>query len=328
MDFGRTMRIIFFGSGTLGLPTLDRLIQSNHCLEAIITQPPQPAGRGRQPKATPVGNWARQRELPLVEVGSLRAPEVREEIDALDVDIFVVVSYGKKLPDPLLVTTLHGAINLHPSQLPKYRGAAPVNWAIINQEKETAVSVIQLSSVMDGGAVLHQRKTLIGPAETAGELHDRLAEMGAEGVLQTLTLIAEDRLRPIVQDSASAMPAPKLTKADGVIDFSCDAAAVAARIRGTWPWPGSVAEFVPAQGKPVRVSLVRAVASDDRSTNHSPGMIDDRLELCCGRGRVRLLEIQPAGKRCISYTDFVNGYRVSAGDRFVQAGGDKMMNAK
>ena len=244
------LRLIFFGSGAFGLPTLERLAAEHH-IALIVTQPDRPAGRRRALTPTPIGAFAAERRLPVIKPLDPNDPAVIADIHAQNADAFVVIAYGHKLSPPLLGE--HFAINLHASLLPKFRGAAPINWAMINNEPETGISVITLAQQMDAGEILAQQATPIHPRETAGELHDRLALLGPDAISRTLRNWQANSLKPIPQHHAHASRAPKLAKADGTVNFNQPAPNVRARIHGLTPWPGCTVTLAGRSVKLLRV---------------------------------------------------------------------------
>lgn len=298
------LRLIYFGSGAFGLPTLARLTEA-HDIALIVTQPDRPAGRRRVLTPTPIGSFAAERGLPTIKPPSPNESAVIEQIHAMPADAYVVIAYGHKLGPALLGERF--AINLHASLLPKFRGAAPINWAMINNEPETGVSVITLAQTMDAGAILAQSSTPIDPLETAGELHDRLAQLGVEPVEQTLRAWQSGTLEPVKQDDRAASRAPKLAKADGTVSFDQPARAVRARIHGLTPWPGCAVRLGEQSVKLLRVQDV-----DDAPEGVTPGTILDDGRIVCGGGAVRILEIQPPGGRDMSWEDYSRGHRLPA----------------
>lgn len=305
----RRLRLVYFGSGAFGLPTFESL-RARHDVELVVSQPARPAGRGGKVVATPIAARAAELGLPLRAPENANQPEEIAAIRAVGADAFVVIAFGQKLSPALLAGTF--AINLHASLLPAYRGAAPINWAMIDGCDVTGVSVIGLAERMDAGLVYARRALSIDPGETAGELHDRLAALGPEAVLSTLDAFAADRLSGESQEEPRATRARKLTKADERLDLaSLDASAARARIHGLSPWPGSAMLF---EGKRVRILRVRDLP-DDRE-NAAPGTILADGSVQCRRGRLQLLEVQPEGGRPMPLADFRNGRRFEAGMRF------------
>ena len=310
------MDIVFLGSGEFGIPCLDALLHCAHQLKFIITQPPNPAGRGRQLNPTPVAKWAQAASLPYLEAADVNTPEILARISDYAPDLIVVIAFGQKIGPELIRVAPQGAINVHASLLPRLRGAAPINWAIINGETSSGVSIITLASQMDAGDVLAQSEIPIGPQETAGELHDRLAQISAPLLRGTLDGIAAGTASYTPQDHDLATLAPKLKKADGFLDFQADAERICARIRGFWPWPGASALYVSrATQKSVRVTIAQAavVASADAHTR-APGEFDRDLNVCCGSRALRIEKLKPAGSPLMDFKDFVNGRQVQAGD--------------
>lgn len=297
-------RIVYFGSGAFGLPTLRRLAEE-HELALVVTQPDRRAGRHRQLTPTPIGEFAASRALVTYKPEDPNDSAAIERIHAVDADAFVVIAYGHKLSPALLDG--HFAINLHASLLPKFRGAAPINWAMIANERETGVSVITLAQRMDAGEILAQRSTVIDPLETAGELHDRLSELGVEPVLQTLRAWREGTLEPVTQDDRLASCAPKLSKADGTVSFDQPAALVRARVHGLTPWPGCTVRLGEQMVKLLRVRV------EESGVEGVAGTVLDDGRIICNPGAVQILEIQPPGKRAMSWQDYVHGHRLPAG---------------
>jgi methionyl-tRNA formyltransferase len=298
------MRLVFFGSGSFGLPTLQRLVRVHH-VALVVTQPDRPAGRHRRLTPTPIGEFAEQQGLTVSKPERANAPEVIATIRSAAAGAFVVIAYGHKLGPGLLQHTF--AINLHASLLPKYRGAAPINWAMINGERETGVSVITLAQVMDAGEILASAATPIDPCETAGELHDRLALMGPDLINKTLSEHRSGTLRPRAQDARLATHAPKLNKADGTVRFDQSAQQVRQRIHGLTPWPGCTIQL---SGRPLRVLRVAEIEMEG---GEPPGQLRADLTIACQPGSIRLLEVQPPGGRIMSFEEYCRGHRLEAG---------------
>jgi methionyl-tRNA formyltransferase len=306
------MRIVFLGSGAFGLPTL-RHLAAAHEVVGVVTQPDRPAGRGSKMTPTPIGAWAAE-HLPgvaLIKPEKVNAPEVRDLVRSWDCDAWVVIAFGQKLGTALLADRF--AVNLHASLLPRWRGAAPINHAILAGDAETGNSVITLAERMDAGLVLGRSRRAIGPGQTAGELHDLLAQDGPELVGRVLGEHAAGTLRPEEQDESLVTLAGKLSKADGVVDWSEPGDRVRRRINGLSPWPGVTAWFG-GQG----LKLLRAEEGGTVSESATPGTVLDPGSglVACGRGTaVVLSEVQPAGKKAMAFTAWANGRKVRAGDR-------------
>jgi len=314
------MNVVFLGSGQFGLACLDAVARSRHNLPLVVTQPSHAAGRGRKPRPTPAAQWASGHSIAYFETEDVNASEVIDKIRETEPDLIVVIAFGQKIGRHMIGLPAKGAINVHASLLPKYRGAAPINWAIINGEKETGISIITLSEKMDAGHILAQQSSQILPDETAGQLHDRLAEMATPLLIKTIDQIEAGTATSREQDHRRATLAPKLKKTDGYVDFSEPAETLARKIRGFWPWPGAAAMYVSRQSqKSLRVTLARAeVVQAGTSTDLAPGTLDDELNVICGRDALRLEELKPAGGRLMKFADFVNGWHVQPGDFFAR----------
>jgi methionyl-tRNA formyltransferase len=314
------MKIVYLGSGQFGLECLDALAGSNHSMEFVVTQPANPAGRGRKPKPTPVAKWAHANSIRLLETDNANTPEVTEQIAGYQPDVALVIAFGQKIGPDLINLPPKRAINVHASLLPKYRGAAPINWAIINGETQTGVSIITLAAKMDAGQILGQSQIDIEPDETAGHLHDRLAQAAAPLLLDTLDKIAGGTAVHTDQDDSQATLAPKLRKSDGFLDFGESAEALARKIRGFWPWPGASANYVSKQtGKSERVIIAAAQEIKVSNTEGLPaGTINEYLEVICGENALKIANIKPAGSALMNFKAFVNGRQTKPGDTFVQ----------
>jgi methionyl-tRNA formyltransferase len=307
------MRIVFFGAGAFGAPTL-RTLAAEHEVALVVTQPDRPAGRNRSMTPTPVAIAAER-----LGIATIKPPNVNDHDVAMQIRGhlgtaagFVVIAFGQKLGRELL----HGvfAINLHASLLPKFRGAAPINWAMINGERETGLSVITLADRMDAGDVLGQTVTPIDVQETAGELHDRLSEMGPSLVLQVLRRYEAGRLPHLPQDEQIATHAPKLLKEDGIVGFDQPAAAVRNRVHGLTPWPGCSIEI---GGRSLR--LMRVEAATDAAVDEAPGTLLGDGTIACAPGAIRLLAVQPHGGKVMTFEAYRNGHEIAAGERCVTA---------
>jgi methionyl-tRNA formyltransferase len=301
------MRLVFFGSGAFGLPTLTHLA-SRHDIALVVSQPDRPAGRRRQLAPTPIAAHAENLNLPIVKPQSVNDATTVHQIRALDADAWVVIAFGQKLGRQLLENQF--AINLHGSLLPKYRGAAPINWAMISGERETGVSVIAVADRMDAGEIYAAAATTIDPGETAGELHDRLASLGPEVVDDVLQRHASGALIGQAQDERLASSAPKLTKADGTVRFDQSATAVRNRIHGLTPWPGCAVRF--GDGT-LRLHRAQAVAA--ASPSGAPGEVLEDYLIACAPGAIELLEVQPPGRDVMSFAAYRNGHAVRIGSR-------------
>lgn len=314
------MKIVYLGSGEFGLESLDALLASKHELRFIVTQPPRPAGRGRKSTPTSVAHWANAHSVRFIQTQDVNAPEICQEIASHQPDLIVVIAFGQKIGNELINLPGPGrAINVHGSLLPKYRGAAPINWAIINGETETGISIIALAEKMDAGQILAQRKTAILPDETAGQLHDRLAKIAAPLLLETIDRIADGTAAYNEQDHSQATLAPKLKKSDGFLDFNEPAEVLTRKIRGLSPWPGAQATYISKKtGRSLAVIIARAATVRERPADLPPGTLDEDLNVVCGSEGLKIIEIKPAGSRLMSLKDFVNGQQTQPGDMFAK----------
>jgi len=314
------LRIAYLGSGEFGIECLNALARSDHSLRFIVTQPSHPAGRGRKPRPTPVAHWANTHSTPFIETGDVNAPQVIEKIAHYEPDLIVVIAFGRKIGNDLINLPPKGAINVHASLLPKYRGAAPINWAIINGEKQTGISIISLAEKMDAGTILAQEKTDILENETAGELHDRLAQMAAPLLLKTIDKIADSTVVYTEQDHSRATPAPKLKKSDGFLDFNDSAGSLRRKILGLWPWPGASATYTSKKtNKSIRATIAMAeVVQASNPTGLPPGALDENLNIICGEDALKITKIKPTGSRLMDFKDFVNGQHTRPGDSFMK----------
>jgi len=314
------VRLLFFGSPGFAVPSLRGLSQAGHEIAGVVTRPDRPRGRGRRPRPTPVKEAARELGLHVYEPPSANAREAVAELEALEAELGVVVAYGEILSRESLAVTGRGFINLHASLLPDYRGAAPINWALIRGEEVTGVSVIRMTPRLDAGAILAQREVSIGPEETAGELHERLAEVGAAAVGEVVArLAAGEPVAGHPQPRETGFFARKLTKEDGRIAWGLGAVDLKNLVRGLTPWPGAFTELASDDSRR-KVALLRVeVVEGDEGA--APGVVlraDDAegVVVRAGEGAVRILELRPAGARAISGMDFIHGYGVRPGDQF------------
>ena len=296
------MRIIFAGSGEFGVPTLAALVEKEQVI-AVVTQPDRPTGRGLKLQPTPIGQFALERSLPLRRTADMNAQTLPPA------DLLVVIAFGQKIAPQIAAHATLGSINLHASRLPKLRGAAPINWAILNGDTVTGNSIIRLARRMDSGAILAQSSLPIGPTETAGELHDRLAQDGVELVLRTVDDLAAARATETPQDDTQATTAPKLGRQNARIDWSAPNGQIARQIRGLYPWPGCHCALLDAQGtQKDAVTLVRAIPAEGEGSRWRPGEITLNGTVAAGNGAVEVMEIHPRGKRPMPLPDYRRGH--------------------
>ena len=315
------MRIVFLGTPEFAVPSLAAL--ARRCdVALVLTQPDRPKGRGRHLAEPPVKALARSLDLPVLQPETLDEQQMRPHFERAGAEAAVVVAYGLKIPDWLLALHPRGAINVHGSLLPAYRGAAPVNRAIVNGDVETGVTTMLLASRMDAGPVLMQRRTAIGPAETAGEVTARLAELGAGLLVVTLDGLASGIVLPREQDETLATFAPKLKKEDGLVDWKRGAREIVNLVRGVNPWPGA---YTHLDGRPLKIwqaavaARPAAAAAPTSSSAAVPGTIvaaslNEGLTVACGHGEtVALLNVQTEGKKPLTAPEFLRGHGVAAG---------------
>ena len=308
------MSIIFAGTPGFAVPSLAALHRAGHAPAVVVTQPDRPRGRGRKLEPPPVKAEALRLGLRVEQPERFSASAFLEVLRPLELELLVVVAYGQILKPRALDLFPKGCINLHPSLLPKLRGAAPVNWAILNGDTVTGITTFFLNERMDAGDIILQESVDIGADETAGELSARLAEEGADLLVRTVELALEGRAARIAQDDARVTLAPRLQKSEGEVDWTAGARAVRGRIMGTNPWPGA---RTARRGVPVLLWRARVW---EEAGSHPAGVVQDIREegvvLGCGIGSVLITEVQPSGKRRMPGGDFARGYRVVAGERW------------
>lgn len=318
----RTM--LFFGSSAFSLPLLEALLSGPGRLLAVVTRPDQPAGRGRQARSTPVKELAAQRGIPILEPERVNAPEMAARLRELAPDLMVLAAYGQILGGDLLSVARIAPLNVHPSLLPKYRGAAPVAWALLRGEKETGVTIIRMTEEVDGGEILAQEAVPIGDDETAGELEARLALLGARLLLGTLSRLEEALAQARPQGPApgdGSGHAPRLRKEQGQVDWGLSAEEICRRVRGLTPWPGAYS-FLRHDSRLLRLTLLRVATSDGTSGRPSGSVVrvlPEVLLVQAGAGLVVVRKLQPAGGRAMDVAAFARGHKVREGDVFVDA---------
>ena len=292
------MKIAFLGSGEFGLPTLQKLAIA-HEVVCVVTSKDKAAGRNRKQTATPIAQWASEQQLHVIKTDDVNCDDIREEISALEVDAMVVIAFGQKLSDALIQS--QRTMNLHASLLPRWRGAAPINAAVVHGDQRSGVSVITLAQEMDAGLVLGQVSTAIFETETAGELHDRLSLLGPDIVLSVLS----NDYAGEAQDESLVTYAPKLSRDDSILDLTLDAQTVARTIRGLSPWP-----CCHLQISGVDCKILNAIAKN------STGRVGEVLEdgtIATGSGSIEILEMKPAGSKTMNWNDFCNGRSIKVG---------------
>ena len=308
------MRIVFMGTPQAAVPTLRRCLEDGHDVVAVWTQPDRPSGRGNKVSFSPVKEFALEHGLTVHQPPRIKTEEAKNLFASHDADVAVVVAYGRILPEEFLRAPARGCINVHFSLLPRYRGAAPANWAIVNGDLETGVTTMFMEPSLDTGPILLQRATAIRKHETALELMQRLSEIGAEVLSETLARLQD--LKPSTQDDSLATFAPILKKEDGLIDWRTPAAAIERRIRGLQPWPNAYTTF-----KSKGVTILEAEPLVCVAPDVEPGEVTvahkDELVIQCGaKTALRLLDLQPEARKRVTPREFINGMHVKIGDRF------------
>ena len=303
------MRLIFLGTPAFAAPTLEAIVAAGHEVRTVVTQPDRPSGRGQHLMPPPVKEAALRLGLTVYQPERVRRPEAVEHLRALGAEAMVVVGYGQIIPQVIIDMAPRGIINVHASLLPKYRGAAPVQWAIINGETRTGVTTMQIDAGLDTGDMLLKAETGIGPDENAVELGKRLAAMGAELLVETLYGLERGTIQPQKQDPAAATYAPILKKEDGLIDWSQTAPAIHNRARGLEPWPGAYTRF---RGQKLHIWRSHAWETGGGPPGCLAGLKPPRV--FCGSGSLELVEVQLEGRKRISAADFVNGQRLNEHD--------------
>lgn len=307
------MRVVFLGTPEFATPTLEALLAAGHEVAAVYTQPDRPKGRGNRLSQSPVKETAIRHGLTVLQPERIRRPENSAMLGALEPDVMVVVGYGQIIPQNIIDIPPHGILNVHASLLPRYRGAAPVQWAIASGERETGVTIMQIDAGLDTGDMLSHWRTEIGPHETAPELSARMAKEGANLLIESLRRIESGTARREKQNEAEASYAPILKKEDGAIVWMRPAQEIYNRLRGFTPWPGAYTQF---RGQQFQV--IRAIPHSHSLSAPSGTMQTDRRRLfvSCGAGStLELLEIQMQGKKRMAVADFLNGYLIAPNEQ-------------
>jgi len=310
------MRVVFMGTPDFAVPTLSELLTAGHEVAAVYTQPPRPAGRGMSERKSAVHAFADGSGIPVLAPKSLKGEAEQQAFARHRADVAVVVAYGLILPQPILQAPRHGCLNLHASALPRWRGAAPVQRAIMAGDTETAASVMRMEAGLDTGPICLEVRVPIEPDMTAGELHDLLAGRGARLMSRALANLERSTLQCRAQPSEGITYAAKIGRDDGRIDFNRPAGEVHNHIRGLSPVPGAWFE-VRSGDKPERVKVLRAsLVKNQRAGLEAPGtVLDDRLTIACGEGAIRVLQAQRAGKRPMTAEELLRGFALAAGTR-------------
>ncbi len=308
------MRIVFMGSPEFAIPSLEKLSQSKHEIVGVVTVQDKPKGRGRKITESPVKKFAKERDLKILTPKNLKDEEFMQSLRDMNPDLIMVVAF-RILPEVVFSLPPLGTINLHASLLPKYRGAAPINWAIMNGESKTGLTTFYIKKKVDTGDLILQREIEIQPEENFGELHDRLAQLGAEVLFETMDLIERGESKPVRQDDTQASPAPKITPEHCRIDWSKKALEIKNQIRGLAPYPAAFALF-----RDRILKILKAQVIGDAPFSGDSGQVikpdeKESLWVRTGRGILSLLEVQAEGKRRMSIEEFTRGYRIEPGER-------------
>jgi methionyl-tRNA formyltransferase len=315
------MRIVFAGTPEISVPTLEGCLEAGHDVALVITPPDRPSGRGRRILPSPVKAFAVERGLAVFQPASINAPESLALVRQVEPDAIVVSAFGQKLSAELLATARLGCFNVHASLLPKYRGSAPINRALLKGEEESGVTVIRMNERIDAGEILAQEAVRIEDDWTAGELGEALSRVGAKLMVWTLAELEAGTARAVVQDPSEVSHAAMLKKEDGLIPWEKPAPEVRNHVRGMTPWPGAFTFLADERtGRRLRLTVLRSVVADEPEGCSEPGTVSrvDRrgVAVACGAGVLVLVEVKPAGGHAMSADDFARGHRVAAGMRF------------
>lgn len=303
------MKIVFMGTPEFAVPSLKALVEAGHIICGVFTQPDKPKNRGMKLQATPVKEYALTQNIPVFQPAKMRDGEALSILKELSPELIVVAAYGKILPVDILELPPRGCINVHSSLLPKYRGAAPINWAILNGEDESGVTIMYMAEGLDTGDMIAARSTAIAIDENAQQLHDRLAEMGAELVAQVVEQMQHGEVQSVKQDDAQSCYAPMLSKELSPINWECTARQIHDQVRGLYPWPSAVAGIDGVRCKIIRTSMT------GETTGKAAGSFvqaDKKgMKIACGNGEVlEILELQPDGKKAMAATAFLMGHPI------------------
>ncbi len=306
------MKIVFMGTPDFSVETLKQILAAGHEVSLVVTQPDRPRGRGKKPSFSPVKEYATEQNIPCFQPEKIRDESCMEILQKEQADIFVVVAFGQILPQRILDIPKYGCMNVHASLLPKYRGAAPIQWSVINGDAETGVTTMRMDAGMDTGDILLQERIAIAPDETGGSLFDKLAVAGGALCVKTLSRIADGTIESIPQDHEAATYTRMISKQDGEIDFTLPAERIECLIRGMNPWPSA---FTRIGNKMLKIWEADVIAQNDA---HQPGEIFDVTKdafcVAAGDGALKILSLQLEGKKRMNTADFLRGYTLENGD--------------
>lgn len=309
------MKIIYMGTPDFAVAPLEAIMKAGHEVTAVVTQPDRQKGRGREVQYSPVKECALSYGIPVLQPLKIKEKDVVEELRKYPADIFVVAAFGQLLSEEILNMPRLGCINIHASLLPAYRGAAPIQWCVINGEEKTGVTIMQMAKGMDTGDILLQKEVVLDEKETGGSLFDRLMETGAELIVEVLPKIEAGELTPVVQKEELATYAGKITKDMGNIDFAKSAVTIERLIRGLNPWPSAFTHY---KGKILKIWEADVVSECANAENPVPGTViamdKESFTLATGEGALRIRSLQPEGKKRMSCAEFMRGYEVKVGE--------------
>lgn len=314
------MKLVMMGTGPFAVPTFEKLYTTGHEVQALFTQPPRPLqGKKNKLHPNPMRDVALAHETPVYTPESVNTPEAQQQLRELAPDLLVVCDYGQILAPETLRAASHGGINLHASLLPKYRGAAPINWAIYHGEWETGNTVIHMTPRIDAGPAIAQQRTPIGHDETADQLERRLAELGADLTIQAMEQVFAGTAKPLAQNDQQVTRARRLRKSDGEVNWRRTAEQIRNQVRAFCVWPKTYTHWQRPGKEPLRITLTR-VETEPAAGDAAPGEVlhadDGWLTIATGAGAITISELQPAGKRPMAAAEFLRGYPVRAGERF------------
>lgn len=314
------MKIVFMGTPDFAVGALDAIVEAGHQVTAVVTQPDKPKGRGKEMQMTPVKLCALSHGIPVFQPVKIKEPEAVEQLRGYEADLFVVAAFGQILSEEILAMPRYGCVNIHASLLPKYRGAGPIQWSIINGEKITGVTIMQMEKGLDTGDMLFQRPVEIAPDETADTLHDKLAAVGAKLIVEAIPKIEAGEVTPEKQRDEDSSYAKMLTKDMGKIDWNMEAEKLDCLIRGLISWPGASTVF---RGKTLKIweeEPVDTASLKGEIKENAPGTVvlveKDAFYVQTGKGVLKVKAVQPEGKKRMAVKDFLLGYPVKAGELF------------
>lgn len=309
------MKIIYMGTPDFAVAPLEAILKAGHEVTAVVTQPDRQKGRGREVQYSPVKECALSHGIPVLQPLKIKEKDAVEELRKYPADIFVVAAFGQLLSEEILNMPRLGCINIHASLLPAYRGAAPIQWCVINGEEKTGVTIMQMAKGMDTGDILLQKEVVLDEKETGGSLFDRLMETGAELIVEVLPKIEAGELTPVVQKEELATYAGKITKDMGNIDFAKSAVTIERLIRGLNPWPSAFTHY---KGRILKIWEADVVSECANAENPVPGTViamdKESFTLATGEGALRIRSLQPEGKKRMSCAEFMRGYEVKVGE--------------